>query len=92
MADTIAVKTGYDVEAVRRDFPILSREVYGKKLVYLDSGASAQKPRAMLDAVQKAYAEDYSNVHRGLHTLANETTEAFEAARETVARLRAGES
>lgn len=74
----------YDVEAVRRDFPILSRSVYGKPLVYLDNGASAQKPRAMLDAVQHAYSQEYANVHRGLHFLSNAATEAYEAARETV--------
>lgn len=78
------IKAGYDVEAIRRDFPILSKQVYGKPLVYLDNGASAQKPQAMLDAVQKAYAEDYANVHRGLHYLSNKSTEEFENARETV--------
>ncbi|WP_185982704.1 cysteine desulfurase [Aureimonas mangrovi] len=81
----------YDVEAIRRDFPILSTQVYGKPLVYLDSGASAQKPKAVLDAIQSAYANDYSNVHRGLHYLSNRATDAFEAARETVrAFLNAG--
>nr|WP_209740552.1 cysteine desulfurase [Aureimonas populi] len=74
----------YDVEAIRRDFPILSKEIYGKPLVYLDNGASAQKPKAVLDAIQKAYSEDYANVHRGLHFLSNKATEEFEAARETV--------
>ncbi|UIJ73679.1 cysteine desulfurase [Aurantimonas sp. HBX-1] len=80
-----AAPAAYDVAAVRRDFPILSKQVYGKPLVYLDSGASAQKPKAMLDAVQKAYSEDYSNVHRGLHFLSNRATEEFEAARGKVA-------
>ncbi|MET0258985.1 MAG: cysteine desulfurase [Methylobacterium sp.] len=80
----MAPSTVYDVDAIRRDFPILSKEVYGKPLVYLDNGASAQKPRAMLDAVQKAYSEDYANVHRGLHFLSNKATEEFEASRETV--------
>ncbi|MEP9398179.1 cysteine desulfurase [Mesorhizobium sp. KR2-14] len=78
---------GYDVEAIRRDFPILSREVYGKPLVYLDNGASAQKPQAMLDAIQHAYANEYANVHRGLHFLSNAATEAYEKARETVRRF-----
>ncbi len=64
----------YDVEAIRRDFPILSREVYGKPLVYLDNGASAQKPRQVLDVIQSAYADSYSNVHRGLHFLSNKST------------------
>ncbi|MCF1502667.1 cysteine desulfurase [Afifella sp. H1R] len=74
----------YDVEAVRADFPALALEVYGKPLVYLDNGASAQKPQAMIDAVSRAYAETYSNVHRGLHFLSNAATEAYEDARETV--------
>ncbi len=77
----------YDVQAIRRDFPILSRTVYGKPLVYLDNGASAQKPQAMLDAVTKAYSEDYANVHRGLHYLSNVATDAYEASRETVRRF-----
>lgn len=77
----------YDVEAIRRDFPILSREVYGKPLVYLDNGASAQKPQAVIDAVSNAYAHEYANVHRGLHFLSNRATEAFEAARESVRRF-----
>ena len=77
----------YDVEAVRKDFPILSREVYGKPLVYLDNGASAQKPQAVIDAVTKAYSQEYANVHRGLHFLSNLATENYEAARETVRRF-----
>jgi cysteine desulfurase/selenocysteine lyase len=77
----------YDVQAIRRDFPILSRTVYGKPLVYLDNGASAQKPQAMLDAVTKAYSEEYANVHRGLHFLSNAATDAYEASRETVRRF-----
>ena len=59
----------YDVQAIRGDFPILSREVNGRPLVYLDNGASAQKPRAVLDAMDHAYSKEYANVHRGLHTL-----------------------
>lgn len=77
----------YDVEAIRRDFPILSREVYGKPLVYLDNGASAQKPRAVIDAVSHAYSHEYANVHRGLHFLSNAATDAYERARETVRRF-----
>ena len=77
----------YNVEAVRRDFPILAREVYGKPLVYLDNAASAQKPQAVLDALDLFYTRDYANVHRGLHFLSNTATEAFEAARGTVARF-----
>ncbi len=80
-----AVKNGfYDVACVRADFPILSREVYGKPLVYLDNAASAQKPRAMLDRMRQAYEQEYANVHRGLHFLANAATEGYEGARETV--------
>jgi len=74
----------YDVEAIRKDFPILSREIYGKPLVYLDNGASAQKPQAVIDAVAHAYAHEYANVHRGLHFLSNAATDAYEKARETV--------
>lgn len=77
----------YDVEAVRKDFPILSRTVYDKPLVYLDNGASAQKPKAMIDAVSHAYANEYANVHRGLHFLSNAATDAYENAREIVKRF-----
>jgi cysteine desulfurase / selenocysteine lyase len=80
---TIA-ETAYDVEAIRRDFPILAREVYGKPLVYLDNGASAQKPQSVIDAVSHAYSSEYANVHRGLHFLSNAATDAYEAAREKV--------
>ncbi|UWQ20599.1 cysteine desulfurase [Jannaschia sp. W003] len=76
-----------DVDAVRAQFPILAREVNGKPLVYLDNGASAQKPQAVLDAVMRGYAEEYSNVHRGLHTLSTLSTERYEAVRGTVARF-----
>ncbi|MEQ9258067.1 MAG: cysteine desulfurase [Roseovarius sp.] len=77
----------YDVEKIRADFPILSREVNGKPLVYLDNGASAQKPQAVIDAITRAYSHEYSNVHRGLHTLSNIATENYEAVRGTVARF-----
>lgn len=71
----------YDVDKIRADFPILSREVNGKPLVYLDNGASAQKPQAVIDAVSRGYAEEYANVHRGLHYLSNLATEKYEAVR-----------
>jgi cysteine desulfurase/selenocysteine lyase len=74
----------YDIASIRRDFPALAMQVYGKPLVYLDNAASAQKPRQVLDRIQKAYTEQYANVHRGLHYLANEATEAYEGARESV--------
>src|SRR5689334_6828162 len=83
-----AVTNGaYDVNRIREDFPILATQVYGKPLVYLDNAASAQKPKAVLDRIQKAYTEEYANVHRGLHYLANAATEAYEDARETVRRF-----
>ena len=75
----------YDVFRVRRDFPILAMQIYGKPLIYLDNAASAQKPRAVLDRLDRAYTAQYANVHRGLHYLANEATEAYEGAREKVA-------
>jgi cysteine desulfurase/selenocysteine lyase len=82
----------YDVEAIRRDFPILSRKVHDKPLVYLDNGASAQKPEAVIDAVAHAYREEYANVHRGLHFLSNAATDAYEKARESVRRFLNAES
>ena len=77
----------YDIDKIRADFPILSRQVNGRPLVYLDNGASAQKPRAVIDAVTRGYAEEYSNVHRGLHYLSNLATEKYEAVRGTIARF-----
>ncbi len=83
-----AVKNGsYDVSKIRADFPALAMQVYGKPLVYLDNAASAQKPQAVLDRLTKAYTSEYANVHRGLHFLANEATEAYEGARETARRF-----
>ncbi|TNF29458.1 MAG: SufS family cysteine desulfurase [Deltaproteobacteria bacterium] len=76
-----------DGEAVRADFPNLSEEVHGKRLVYLDSGASAHKPRVVLEAMERFYTRDYSNVHRGVHVLSQRATAAFEAARATMARF-----
>ena len=77
----------FDVAAIREEFPILARQVNDRPLVYLDSAASAQKPWAVIEAMNKVMESSYANVHRGLHTLANETTDAFEAARNSVARL-----
>jgi cysteine desulfurase/selenocysteine lyase len=74
----------YDVGRIRADFPALSMQVYGKPLVYLDNAASAQKPKAVLDRIQRAYTSEYANVHRGLHFLANAATEAYEGARDIV--------
>ncbi|GAB5388763.1 MAG: cysteine desulfurase [Alphaproteobacteria bacterium] len=74
----------YDLARVRSDFPILSQSIHGKPLVYLDNAASAMKPRAVIDAMRNAMEQQYSNVHRGIHTLSQGTTEAYEACRETV--------
>jgi cysteine desulfurase/selenocysteine lyase len=94
MADGTPVITParFDPYAVRAQFPILSRQINNRPLIYLDSAASAQKPRAVIDAMMGTMETSYANVHRGLHTLANETTDAFEAARETVAQYLNAES
>ncbi len=81
------IKRPFDVEALRAEFPILARTVHGRPLIYLDNAASAQKPEAVIAAMAGAMRGAYANVHRGLHALANETTEAFEAARATVAQF-----
>ncbi len=81
------IKRPFDVEAIRADFPILARQVHGRPLVYLDNAASAQKPEAVIEAMAGAMRGAYANVHRGLHALANETTDAFENARASVARF-----
>ena len=78
-----AVNTPYDLDKVRADFPILAEKPYGKPLVYLDNGASAQKPRQVIQRMVHAYEHEYANVHRGLHYLANAATDAYEAARES---------
>ncbi|WP_380052047.1 cysteine desulfurase [Falsihalocynthiibacter sp. SS001] len=77
----------YDIEKIRSDFPILSRTVNGKPLVYLDNGASAQKPQIVIDTMTRAYSHEYSNVHRGLHYLSNLATENYEAVRGKIARF-----
>jgi cysteine desulfurase/selenocysteine lyase len=80
-----ARRTMLDVDAIRADFPILSRQVYGKPLVFLDSGASAQKPRAVIDGMSQVMEADYSNIHRGVHFLSQTATARFEEARDKVA-------
>ena len=77
----------FDIAKIRADFPILSREVNGKPLVYLDNGASAQKPQVVIDAISHAYGQEYANVHRGLHYLSNLATEKYEGVRGTIARF-----
>jgi cysteine desulfurase/selenocysteine lyase len=77
----------FDLAKVRADFPILSEQIHGKRLVYLDSGASAQKPVQVLNRMEHAFRHEYANVHRGLHTLANRATEAYEGSRLAVQRF-----
>ena len=80
----VAAAAAYDVERIRADFPILSRQVHGKPLVYLDNGASAQKPLAVIETMDHVYRNEYANVHRGLHFLSNAATSRYEDARESV--------
>ena len=80
-------KPVFDVERIRAEFPILSQQVRGKPLVFLDSAASAQKPRMVIDAMVQAMETQYANVHRGLHWMSERTTDAYEATRDAVARL-----
>ncbi len=82
----------YDVQQIRGDFPILSRLIHDQPLVYLDNGASAQKPQLVIDAITRAYSEEYANVHRGLHYLSNVATEKFEAVRSIIAQFIGAES
>jgi cysteine desulfurase/selenocysteine lyase len=76
--------TSLDVAAIRRDFPILDQQINGKPLVYLDNAASSQRPRAVIDAISRYYERDHANVHRGVHTLSQRATDAFEGSREIV--------
>jgi cysteine desulfurase/selenocysteine lyase len=76
--------TPFDVQAIRKDFPILDQEIYGHTLVYLDNAATTQKPQCVIDAVCKYYEKDNSNIHRGVHTLSERATADYEAARETI--------
>ena len=83
----VAVTTGFDVEAIRQDFPALASQVHGRPLVYLDSGASAQKPRVVLDVMHEFLANRYANVHRGVHALSQGASAEYDAARETARRF-----
>lgn len=87
--DSVAARQapGFDVEKIRADFPVLHQQVHGKPLVYLDNAASAQKPRAVIEAVSQLYARDYANVHRAVHTLGDRSTRAYEGAREKAQRF-----
>ncbi|MCB0402902.1 MAG: aminotransferase class V-fold PLP-dependent enzyme, partial [Flavobacteriales bacterium] len=73
-----------NIEKIRADFPILNREVNGKPLVYFDNGATAQKPKSVIDAIETYYTHDNANIHRGIHTLSQQATEAYEVARKKV--------
>ncbi|TGX57995.1 aminotransferase class V-fold PLP-dependent enzyme, partial [Escherichia coli] len=77
----------YDIQKIREDFPILSREIYGKPLVYLDNGATTQKPRVVVDSIVDEYYSVNANVHRGVHYLSQQATELHEASRETVRKF-----
>ena len=77
----------FDVLKIRKEFPILERKVNDKPLVYLDNGASSQKPKSVIDTVKNCYENEYSNVHRGLHFLSNLATEKFEAVREKTMKM-----
>ncbi|MGB1850476.1 MAG: aminotransferase class V-fold PLP-dependent enzyme, partial [Candidatus Micropelagos thuwalensis] len=86
-AELMTMNTAFDVQKIRADFPILSMEVYGKPLIYLDNAASAQKPLQVMNAMNEAMTSGYANVHRGLHYLSNKATDDFEVAREDVRRF-----
>jgi cysteine desulfurase/selenocysteine lyase len=86
-ADLRGAPASFDVRRVRRDFPILDQQVFGKPLVYLDNAATAQKPRAVLDALTRYYTQDNANIHRGLHQLSERATAAYEETRSKVRRF-----
>ena len=79
--------TALDIAAIRRDFPILHQTVNGKPLVYLDNAASSQRPKSVIEAISRYYEHDHANVHRGVHTLSQRATDAYEGARETIRRF-----
>src|SRR5262245_39804882 len=82
-----APQTGFDVAAIRADFPILLRQVHGRRLVYLDNAATTQKPQCVLDRLMRYYRLENANIHRGVHVLSVEATDAYEEARERVRRF-----
>src|SRR6516162_10202524 len=82
-----AQRTSLDVNAIRADFPILERRIHGRPLVYLDNAATTQKPRAVIDALVHFYETSNANVHRGVHTLGEEATDAYEQTRAHAARF-----
>ena len=86
-AQDVINKPAYDVDGIRADFPILNQEVHGKPLIFLDNGASAQKPRQVIDAMRDVYESEYANVHRGAYYLSEKATERYEGARDIVQRF-----
>src|SRR5687767_7836568 len=84
MSSKSSVAAAFDVQKIRRDFPILSQKIHGKPLVYLDNAATTQKPQAVIDAMVRSYTEDNANIHRGVHLLSERATRAYEEAREKV--------
>src|SRR6476620_11234947 len=84
MIEPVTITEGLDVQAVRQQFPILNREVKGKPLVYLDNAATTQKPKAVIDSLVSYYSSYNANIHRGIHTLAEKATAAFESTREAI--------
>src|SRR5918999_6546457 len=82
-----AIAAAFDVQRIRRDFPILNQKIHGKPLVYLDNAATTQKPQAVIDAMVRSYAEDNANIHRGVHLLSERATLAYEESREKVRRF-----
>src|SRR5213594_483188 len=87
LATTPRSPVTFDVQQVRRDFPILGQKIHGKPLVYLDNAATTQKPQVVIDAMVRSYAEDNANIHRGVHLLSERATQAYELAREKVQRF-----
>ena len=87
MSNNTGVASAFDVQKVRRDFPILGQRIHGKPLVYLDNAATTQKPQMVIDAMVRSYAEDNANIHRGVHLLSERATRAYEDAREKVRRF-----
>ena len=79
--------SAFDVQKIRRDFPILDQRIHGNALVYLDNAATTQKPQAVIDAMVRSYAEDNANIHRGVHLLSERATQAYEQAREKVQKF-----
>lgn len=86
-AHPLSAAPALNVDAIRRDFPILHQDVNGKPLVYLDNAASSQRPRQVIEAISRYYEHDHANVHRGVHTLSQRATDAYEGSREVIRRF-----